>query len=261
MMQYLGLLNDILTDGTVRENRTGKKTVSVFGRQLRFNLEGEFPLVTTKFIYKKAFIYELLFFLKGKTNISYLKENRVHIWDEWADENGDLGPIYGKQWRDWGGAYDQIKNVIDQIKINPNSRRLIVSAWNVSDLHRMALPPCHMFFQFYVEGQRLSCQVYQRSADAFLGVPFNIASYALLTNIIAHQTGLRAKELIWVGGDCHLYWDHLSNARIQTTRMPREMPKLRILRPPPLDVSEYRYDDFKIEGYKPHGVLKAEVAV
>lgn len=264
LRQYLQLLEDILENGVEKEDRTGVGTLSVFGRQLRFNLQDGFPLVTTKKLHIRSIIYELLWFLKGDTNVRYLQENGVTIWDEWADENGDLGPIYGAQWRSWKGAdgktIDQIAWVVEEIKRNPHSRRLLVSAWNVAELDEMKLPPCHYAFQFYVANGRLSCMWQQRSVDTFLGLPFNIASYALLTHMIAQQCDLDVGELIFTGGDVHLYKNHLEQAKLQLTREPRPLPKLVIKRKPP-SIFDYEYDDFEIVGYNPHPTIKAPVAV
>lgn len=264
LRQYLQLLEDILENGVEKEDRTGVGTLSVFGRQLRFNLQDGFPLVTTKKLHIRSIIYELLWFLKGDTNVRYLQENGVTIWDEWADENGDLGPIYGAQWRSWKGAdgktIDQIAWVVEEIKRNPNSRRLLVSAWNVAELDEMKLPPCHYAFQFYVANGRLSCMWQQRSVDTFLGLPFNIASYALLMHMIAQQCDLDVGELIFTGGDVHLYKNHLEQAKLQLTREPRPLPKLVIKRKPP-SIFDYEYDDFEIVGYDPHPAIKAPVAV
>lgn len=264
MKQYLDLLEDILENGTYKDDRTGTGTRSVFGRQLRFNLGEGFPLVTTKKLHIRSIIYELLWFLSGDTNIRYLKDNGVRIWDEWADANGDLGPVYGRQWRAWrtadGEAIDQIANVIDQIRTNPNSRRLIVNAWNVGELKRMALEPCHTLFQFYVGRGRLSCQLYQRSADVFLGLPFNIASYSLLTHIIAQQCDLEVGDLQIVTGDTHLYENHLDQARLQLTRSPLPPPQLNIKKRP-ADIAEYRFEDFEIINYQCHPHIAARVAI
>lgn len=264
MKQYLELLNHILTDGTVKHDRTGTGTKSVFGYQMRFNLEDGFPLLTTKKLHLKSIIHELLWFLNGDTNIRYLQENGVRIWNEWADENGDLGPVYGHQWRSWpdykGGTIDQIAAVVDQLKHNPDSRRMIVSAWNVAEVDNMALPPCHTMFQFYVADGRLSLQLYQRSADTFLGVPFNIASYALLLQMMAQVTGLRAGDFIHTTGDTHLYLNHLDQARLQLTRTPRPLPRM-VINPDVRDIFSFRYDDFRLEGYDPWPHIKAEVSV
>src|SRR5712691_9903053 len=264
MQQYLQLVNHILDHGTRKSDRTGTGTLSVFGDQMRFDLKAGFPLLTTKKVHLRSIIYELLWFLRGETNVRYLHENKVTIWDEWADAQGDLGPIYGYQWRSWpapdGRHIDQISQVIDEIKRHPDSRRLIVSAWNVGDLDRMALSPCHALFQFYVSGGRLSCQLYQRSADVFLGVPFNIASFALLTMMVAQATDLRPGEFIHTLGDAHLYLNHLEQARLQLSRAPRALPKMRI-NSTVKDLFAFRYEDFSLEGYDPHPHIKAEVAV
>lgn len=264
MRQYHHLMERILADGVAKQDRTGTGTLSVFGHQMRFDLRAGFPLVTTKKLHAKSLIHELLWFLAGDTNIKYLNQHGVTIWDEWADENGDLGPVYGRQWRSWpkpdGGAIDQICNVVTAIRRNPDSRRLIVSAWNPAEVEAMALPPCHCLFQFYAANGRLSCQLYQRSADVFLGVPFNIASYALLTMMMAQVTGLELGEFIWTGGDCHLYSDHLEQARLQLTREPRRLPRMR-LNPAISDILAFRFEDFTLEGYDPHPHIKAKVAV
>ena len=264
MQQYLDLLARILNEGAEKHDRTGTGTLSVFGHQMRFDLEAGFPMVTTKRLPIKAIVHELLWFLAGDTNIKYLKDNGVSIWDEWADANGDLGPVYGAQWRSWptadGGSIDQIANVVDMIKRSPDSRRLMVTAWNPADVERMALPPCHCLFQFYVARGRLSCQLYQRSADVFLGVPFNIASYALLTMMMAQVTGLQPGEFIHTFGDAHLYSNHLDQARLQLTRTPRQLPTM-TLDPEVKDIFEFRIDHFKLENYDPHPHIKAEVAV
>jgi thymidylate synthase len=264
MRQYLELMRHVLERGTPKNDRTGTGTLSVFGPQLRVELAAGFPLLTTKRVHLKSIIHELLWFLKGETNIRYLKENGVTIWDEWADEKGDLGPVYGYQWRSWpapdGRKIDQIRNVIDEIRTNPDSRRLIVSAWNVADLPRMALLPCHAFFQFYVAEGRLSCQLYQRSADLFLGVPFNIASYALLTMMVAQVCGLKPGEFVHTFGDAHLYRNHLEQAREQLSREPRTLPTMR-LNPSVKSVFDYRYEDFTLENYDPHPAIRAPVAV
>ena len=264
MKQYLELMQDILDNGTKKEDRTGTGTYSVFGRQLRFNLAEGFPLVTTKKLHLRSIIHELLWFLSGDTNIKYLKENKVSIWDEWADENGDLGPVYGHQWRSWptpsGETIDQISLLMDQIKTNPDSRRLIVSAWNVADVNKMALPPCHTLFQFYVADGKLSCQLYQRSADYFLGVPFNIASYALLTYMIAQQCNLELGEFVHTFGDTHLYTNHIEQAKLQLSRTPLSLPTLQIKRKPD-SIFQYTFDDFEILNYESHPHIKAEVAV
>ncbi len=264
MKQYLDLLRDALENGFERADRTGTGTRAVFGRQLRFNLEDGFPMVTTKKLHLRSIIIELLWFLKGDTNIKYLKDNKVSIWDEWADENGDLGPVYGKQWRSWaapdGRAIDQIQWVLDEIRTNPNSRRLIVSAWNPADVNEMALPPCHCLFQFNVMDGKLNCQLYQRSADVFLGVPFNIASYALLTLMMARATGLEAGEFVHTFGDAHLYLNHMEQAQLQLTREPRPLPRM-ILNPDKTDLFGWEYSDFTVQGYEPHAHIKAPVAV
>ena len=264
MKQYLDLLDRILTEGVKKEDRTGTGTISVFGNQMRFNLEDGFPLLTTKKLHLKSIIYELLWFLRGDTNIKYLKDHGVSIWDEWADENGELGPVYGHQWRSWpdenGGTIDQIQNVVNQIKNNPDSRRLIVSAWNVAEVERMALPPCHTMFQFYVANGRLSLQLYQRSADTFLGVPFNIASYALLLQMMAQVTGLKAGDFIHTTGDTHLYLNHLEQAKLQLTRSPRPLPRM-IINPDVKDIFDFKYEDFQLEGYDPWPHIKAAVSV
>ena len=264
MKQYLELLDRILTEGVKKEDRTGTGTISVFGNQMRFNLEDGFPLLTTKKLHLKSIIYELLWFLRGDTNIKYLKDHGVSIWDEWADENGELGPVYGHQWRSWpdenGGTIDQIQNVVNQIKNNPDSRRMIVSAWHVAEVERMALPPCHTMFQFYVANGRLSLQLYQRSADTFLGVPFNIASYALLLQMMAQVTGLKAGDFIHTTGDTHLYLNHLEQAKLQLTRSPRPLPRM-IINPDVKDIFDFKYEDFQLEGYDPWPHIKAAVSV
>lgn len=264
MKQYLDLLNHILEHGTDKSDRTGTGTRSTFGYQMRFNLEDGFPLVTTKKLHLKSIIYELLWFLRGDTNVHYLQENGVRIWNEWADADGNLGPVYGAQWRSWpdyrGGFIDQIASAIDQIKNNPDSRRIIVSAWNVGQLDEMALAPCHAFFQFYVADGKLSLQLYQRSADSFLGVPFNIASYALLTMMVAQVCGLRPGEFVHTLGDAHLYRNHLEQARLQLTREPRPLPRM-ILNPDVKRLEDFKYEDFVLEGYDPHPHIKAEVSV
>ena len=264
MKQYLDLLDRILTEGVKKEDRTGTGTISVFGNQMRFNLEDEFPLLTTKKLHLKSIIYELLWFLRGDTNIKYLKDHGVSIWDEWADENGELGPVYGHQWRSWpdenGGTIDQIQNVVNQIKNNPDSRRMIVSAWNVAEVERMALPPCHTMFQFYVANGRLSLQLYQRSADTFLGVPFNIASYALLLQMMAQVTGLKAGDFIHTTGDTHLYLNHIEQAKLQLTRAPRPLPRM-VINPDVKDIFDFKYEDFQLEGYDPWPHIKAAVSV
>src|SRR5215475_9673246 len=264
MIQYLDLLRLVLERGKFKADRTGTGTYSVFGAQARFDLRESFPVLTTKKLHLKSIIYELLWFLRGDTNVRYLHEHGVTIWDEWADEQGELGPIYGYQWRSWTGrqpeSIDQISNVVDQIRTNPDSRRLIVSAWNVADIPAMALPPCHLLFQFYVADGRLSCQLYQRSADVFLGVPFNIASYALLTMMVAQVTGLKPGDFVHSLGDTHLYSNHLEQARLQLTRPTRPLPVMRI-NPAVKDIFAFRYEDFALEGYDPHPHIKAEVAV
>lgn len=264
MKTYLDLLGHVLEHGTRKEDRTGTGTLSVFGWQMRFDLAQGFPLLTTKKLHTRSIIHELLWFLRGDTNIGYLRDNGVTIWDEWADDEGNLGPVYGAQWRSWptpdGGSIDQISRVVDDIQRSPDSRRLIVSAWNVGALPDMALPPCHALFQFYVADGRLSCQLYQRSADIFLGVPFNVASYALLTHMVAQQTGLQPGEFIWTGGDCHLYLNHLEQARLQLARAPRPLPTLRLTRHPD-SIFDYRYEDFVIDDYDPHPGIKAPIAV
>ena len=264
MKQYLELLDRILTEGVKKEDRTGTGTVSIFGNQMRFNLEEGFPLLTTKKLHLKSIIYELLWFLRGDTNIKYLKEHGVSIWDEWADENGELGPVYGHQWRSWpdgnGGTIDQIENVVNMIKNNPDSRRMIVSAWNVAEVERMALPPCHTMFQFYVANGRLSLQLYQRSADTFLGVPFNIASYALLLQMMAQVTGLKAGDFIHTTGDTHLYLNHIEQARLQLTRTPRPLPRM-VINPDVKDIFGFHYEDFTLEGYDPHPHIAGTVSV
>lgn len=264
MKQYLNLLRHILENGSDKKDRTGTGTRSVFGHQMRFDLQEGFPLVTTKKLHVRSIIHELLWFLKGDTNIKYLNDNNVRIWDEWADENGNLGPVYGHQWRSWstpnGEHIDQITNVINMIKKNPDSRRLIVSAWNPAEVDQMALPPCHCLFQFYVADEKLSCQLYQRSCDTFLGVPFNIASYALLTMMIAQVCDLKLGDFVWTGGDVHLYKNHFEQAKLQLTREPRPLPKMEI-NPEIKDIFGFRYEDFKLIGYNPHPHIKADVAV
>ena len=264
MKQYLDLLRHIYEDGVVKTDRTGVGTKSIFGYQCRYDLSEGFPLLTTKKVHLKSIIYELLWFLSGSTNIGYLQEHGVSIWDEWADENGDLGPVYGHQWRSWpkpdGGTIDQISNLIETIKRNPNSRRMLVSAWNVAEVDSMALPPCHCLFQFYVAEGKLSCQLYQRSADTFLGVPFNIASYALLTMMIAQVCGLEPGEFIHTTGDTHLYLNHLEQAALQLSREPRPLPKM-IINPEVKDIFSFKYEDFTLEGYDPWPAIKAPVAV
>ena len=264
MKQYLSLLQRILDEGTVKTDRTGTGTKSIFGHQMRFDLNEGFPLLTTKKLHLKSIIHELLWFLRGDTNIAYLKANGVSIWDEWADENGDLGPVYGQQWRSWpdykGGTIDQISNVVEMIRHNPDSRRMIVTAWNPAEIEQMALPPCHCLFQFYVADGRLSLQLYQRSADTFLGVPFNIASYALLLMMMAQVTGLKAGEFIHTTGDTHLYLNHLEQARLQLTREPRPLPKMRI-NPEVSSIFDFKYEDFQLTDYNPHPHIKATVSV
>lgn len=264
MKQYLDLMKDILETGTSKTDRTGTGTLSVFGRQLRFDLSKGFPLLTTKKLHTRSIIIELLWFLNGDTNIKYLNDNGVTIWDEWADANGDLGPVYGHQWRSWpapnGQTIDQITNVLNQIKQKPDSRRHIVSAWNPAEVDKMALPPCHAMFQFYVADGKLSCQLYQRSADYFLGVPFNIASYALLTHMFAQQCDLLPGEFVWTGGDTHLYTNHLEQARLQLTREPFEVPTLNIKRKP-ASIFDYKLEDFEILNYQSHPGIKAPIAV
>jgi thymidylate synthase len=264
MRQYLDLMERVLTEGVEKRDRTGVGTRSIFGHQLRFDLTRGFPLVTTKKLHVKSIIYELLWFLRGDTNVKYLDQHGVTIWDEWADDNGDLGPVYGRQWRAWptpdGGSIDQIANVVDEIRRHPDSRRLIVTAWHPGDNERMALSPCHCLFQFYVADGALSCQLYQRSADVFLGVPFNIASYALLTLMVAQVTGLKPGAFIHSFGDTHLYLNHLEQARLQLSRSPRPLPTLK-LNPAVKDLFAFRYEDFSLEGYEPHPHIKAAVAV
>jgi thymidylate synthase len=264
MYQYLDLLKRILDTGARKEDRTGTGTLSVFGHQMRFDLAEGFPLVTTKKLHTKSIVHELLWFLAGDTNVKYLQDNGVTIWDEWADKHGDLGPVYGKQWRSWsapdGGVIDQMRGVVEDIKRNPDSRRLIVSAWNPADLPKMALAPCHALFQFYVANGRLSCQLYQRSADVFLGVPFNIASYALLTHMVAHVTGLQPGDFVHTLGDAHLYRNHLAQARLQLTRKPHPLPQLK-LNPDVKDLFAFRYEDIAIENYVADAPIKADIAV
>ena len=264
MQQYLSLLNRILTEGATKTDRTGTGTMSVFGNQMRFNLADGFPLLTTKKLHLKSIIYELLWFLRGDTNVHYLQEHGVRIWNEWADENGDLGPVYGHQWRSWpdynGGTIDQIQNVLDLIRNHPDSRRMIVSAWNPAEVEQMALPPCHCLFQFYVADGKLSLQLYQRSADTFLGVPFNIASYALLIQMMAQVSGLEPGEFIHTTGDTHLYLNHLDQARLQLTRTPRPLPKMRI-NPDVKNLFDFHYEDFQLEGYDPWPHISAQVSV
>ncbi len=264
MKQYLALLDHVLTTGVKKEDRTGTGTISTFGYQMRFNLEEGFPLLTTKKLHLKSIIYELLWFLKGDTNIKYLNEHKVRIWDEWADENGDLGNIYGHQWRSWpapnGESIDQISQIIDSIKNNPNSRRHIVSAWNVGDLKNMALPPCHILFQFYVADGKLSLQLYQRSADIFLGVPFNIASYAILLKMVAQATGLKPFEFIHTLGDAHIYLNHIEQVKLQLTREPRSLPNLK-LNPEKKNIFDFEFDDISLENYDPHPHIKGAISV
>jgi thymidylate synthase len=264
MRQYLALMREVLEHGARKEDRTGTGTLSLFGRQMRFDLAEGFPVVTTKKLHLKSIIHELLWFLQGATNVRYLRENGVTIWDEWADSEGNLGPVYGFQWRSWpapdGKSIDQIAEVVREIRRNPDSRRLIVSAWNVADIPHMALAPCHALFQFYVVDRKLSCQLYQRSADFFLGVPFNIASYALLTHMIAEQCDLGVGEFIWTGGDCHLYLNHLEQVRIQLAREPLPLPRL-VIKRRPADIFGYRFEDFEILGYQSHPAIKAPIAI
>lgn len=264
MKAYLELLKDIMDHGVQKEDRTGTGTISVFGRQLRCDLTEGFPLLTTKKLHLRSIIHELLWFLSGETNIRYLQENKVTIWDEWADEKGDLGPVYGSQWRAWetadGRVVDQIANVIEQIRSNPDSRRHLVSAWNVGEVDKMALPPCHYSFQFYTAGGKLSCLFNMRSVDTFLGLPFNLASYALLTHMVAQQCDLEAGELIWSGGDTHIYLNHLEQVKLQLTREPFPLPKLRIKRKPD-SIFDYKFDDFEFEGYQAHPSIKAPIAI
>ncbi len=264
MRIYLDLLQRVLTEGTAKGDRTGTGTRSIFGHQMRCDLSAGFPLLTTKKLHLKSIIHELLWFLRGDTNVGYLREHGVSIWDEWADHEGNLGPVYGHQWRSWGapdGAHiDQIAQLLDQIRRNPDSRRLIVSAWNVADIPRMALPPCHALFQFYVADGALSCQLYQRSADVFLGVPFNLASYALLTMMVAQVCDLTPGELVWTGGDCHLYVNHLDQAREQLSRTPRALPCMHV-NPDVRDLQEFRFEDFRLDAYDPLPAIKASIAV
>jgi thymidylate synthase len=264
MIAYLELMRTVRERGVRKDDRTGTGTLSLFARQLRFDLAAAFPLLTTKKIHLPSVIYELLWFLRGDTNVRYLHEHGVTIWDEWADERGELGPVYGKQWRSWGTAdgrqIDQISNVVQQLRTNPDSRRMLVSAWNVGELEQMALAPCHLLFQFYVAAGKLSCQMYQRSADIFLGVPFNIASYALLTCMLAQQCDLSPGEFIWTGGDCHLYLNHLEQAELQLSRAPFAPPLLRIRRRPP-SIFDYQYEDFEFMNYQSHPAIRARVAV
>ena len=263
MKQYLAYLNRILDEGVEKPDRTGTGILSIFGGQMRFNLQEGFPMVTTKKLHTRSIIHELLWFLRGQTNIKYLHENGVTIWDEWADEQGNLGPVYGKQWRAWetkeGKPVDQISNLIQEIKTNPNSRRLIVNAWNVGELSKMALPPCHLLFQFYVAEGRLSCQLYQRSADSFLGVPFNITSYSLLTYMVAQQCDLEVGDFIWTGGDCHIYTNHFEQVKLQLTRTPFPLPQLHLRRKD--SIFDYEFEDIEILNYQCHPAIRAEVAV
>lgn len=264
MKTYLQLIEHILHHGIEKNDRTGTGTLSIFAYQMRFNLAEGFPLVTTKKMHMRSIIHELLWFLRGDTNIAYLRENGVSIWDEWADEKGELGPVYGRQWRSWpapdGQSIDQLANVVQQIKSNPDSRRLIVSAWNVGELNNMALAPCHALFQFYVANNRLSCQLYQRSADVFLGVPFNIASYALLTHMVAQQCNMDVGEFIWTGGDCHLYMNHLEQAQTQLQRQPLPLPRL-LIKQKPSSLFDYMFDDFEFINYQSHPAIKAPIAI
>lgn len=264
MQQYLDLMKRAYDAGVEKEDRTGTGIKSVFGHQMRFNLQEGFPMVTTKKLHLKSIVHELLWFLKGSGNVSYLQENGVRIWNEWADENGDLGPVYGVQWRSWAGAdgrtHDQIKNVIEQIKTNPNSRRLIVNAWNVGELDKMALPPCHMFFQFYVADGKLSCQLYQRSADIFLGVPFNIASYALLTHMVAQVCDLDVGDFVHTLGDAHIYANHMEQCKLQMSREPKALPQIKI-NPAVKEIDQFRYEDFELLNYEAHPHIKGTVAV
>jgi thymidylate synthase len=264
MRQYHDLITRILAEGAEKHDRTGTGTLSVFGHQMRFDLSAGFPMLTTKKLHLKSIVYELLWFLAGDTNIKYLNDHGVRIWDEWADEHGNLGPVYGRQWRSWpgpdGSAIDQIANLVTAIRRNPDSRRLVVSAWNPADVDKMALPPCHCLFQFYVANGQLSCQLYQRSADVFLGVPFNIASYALLTLMVAQVTGYKPGEFIHTIGDAHLYLNHLEQARLQLSRLPRPLPRM-LINPAVTDLFSFRYEDFTLEAYDPHPHIKAQVAV
>ena len=264
MKVYLDLLDKILQEGTQKHDRTGTGTISIFGHQMRFDLSKGFPVVTTKKLHLRSIVHELLWFIQGDTNIRYLKENKVRIWDDWADEDGELGPVYGKQWRSWqtpsGETIDQIKQLVDQLKNNPNSRRLIVSAWNVSDIENMALPPCHCLFQFYVADGKLSCQLYQRSADVFLGVPFNIASYALFTMMLAQVCGLKPGDFVHTFGDTHLYNNHLEQAQLQLTREVKELPTMKI-NPAVKSIFDFKYEDFELLNYDPHPHIKAAVSV
>lgn len=264
MKAYLDLLEKVKREGTFKEDRTGTGTYSIFGHQMRFNLQEGFPLLTTKKLHLKSIIYELLWFLQGNTNTKYLTDNSVRIWNEWADENGDLGPVYGKQWRSWptadGRHIDQITEVVEQIKTNPNSRRIIVNAWNVGELDKMALPPCHLLFQFYVADGKLSCQLYQRSADIFLGVPFNIASYAILTHMMAQTCNLEVGDFVWTGGDCHLYANHIEQAELQLSRETLALPQLKI-NPDKKDIFSFEFEDFELVNYEAHPHIKAVVAI
>jgi len=264
MHQYEDFMRHVFERGTLKADRTGTGTRSLFGHQMRFDLQQGFPLITTKKLHLRSIIIELLWFLQGSSNVQYLRDNSVSIWDEWADEHGELGPVYGVQWRSWpaadGETIDQISQVLDQIKQNPDSRRLIVSAWNVGDIPKMALPPCHLLFQFYVAQGTLSCQLYQRSCDIFLGVPFNIASYALLTHMVAQQCDLEVGDFVWTGGDCHIYSNHFGQVREQLSRTPRPYPRL-VIKRRPQSLFDYRYEDFEIEAYDPHPHIKAAVAV
>jgi thymidylate synthase len=264
MHQYEDFMRHVFERGTLKTDRTGTGTRSLFGYQMRFDLQQGFPLITTKKLHLRSIIIELLWFLQGSSNVQYLRDNSVSIWDEWADEHGELGPVYGVQWRSWpaadGETIDQISQVLDQIKQNPDSRRLIVSAWNVGDIPKMALPPCHLLFQFYVAQGKLSCQLYQRSCDIFLGVPFNIASYALLTHMVAQQCDLDVGDFVWTGGDCHIYSNHFDQVREQLSRTPRSYPRL-VIKRRPQSLFDYRYEDFEIEAYDPHPHIKAAVAV
>lgn len=264
MKQYLELLRRVRETGARKSDRTGTGTLSLFGQQMRFDLAAGFPLVTTKKVHLRSIVYELLWFLRGETNVAWLREQGVTIWDEWADERGELGPVYGKQWRSWptpdGRSIDQIARVVEQLRTNPDSRRIIVSAWNVGELDLMALMPCHAFFQFYVAERRLSCQLYQRSADLFLGAPFNVASYALLTHMLAQQCDLAPGELVWTGGDCHVYLNHLEQTDLQLSRVPYALPRLEIRRRPP-SIFDYRFEDFEFVNYQHHPAIKAPVAV
>jgi thymidylate synthase len=264
MKQYLDLLDHVLKNGIEKSDRTGTGTISVFGYQMRFNLEEGFPVLTTKKLHLKSIFHELLWFISGETNTRYLKEKGVRIWDEWADGNGDLGPVYGYQWRSWqsgeGKKIDQLVNVVNSIRESPDSRRHIVSAWNVGDLDRMALPPCHLLFQFYVAGGRLSCQMYQRSADIFLGVPFNIASYALLTHMIAQVTGLKPGDFVHTLGDAHIYLNHISQVRLQLSREPYKLPEI-VINPAVTDILKFRYEDFELKDYVAHPSIKGEIAI